>query len=71
MHAHVHLAQALCMRRIHCPRLPYRPMKVWTRKGPWLQYSSLCETGMRGFRRVSSILSKRDSGRVYPSKRAL
>jgi hypothetical protein len=35
------------------------------------QYSSLCETGIRGFRRVSFILSKRDSSRVYPSKRAL
>jgi hypothetical protein len=29
------------------------------------------ETGMRGFRRVSFILSKRDSSRVYPGKRAL
>jgi hypothetical protein len=29
------------------------------------------QTGMRGFRRVSFILSKRDSSRVYPSKRAL
>jgi hypothetical protein len=26
---------------------------------------------MRGFRRVSFILSKRDSSRVYPGKRAL
>jgi hypothetical protein len=34
----------------------------------FIQYWSLCETGIRGFRRVSFILSKRDSSRVYPSK---
>jgi hypothetical protein len=49
-----------------CPYLPFSA-QVCLNRHHW----PLCETGIRGFRRVSFSLSKRDSSRVYPSKRAL